>query len=126
MPHDDYTGGDVAAKMREANQRTLVIALVETARGIANVEEIMAAPGIDIGWLGHFDLTPAWGFPGNSSIRISCAAVDRAAGGVRGNGKPAGLLAGSVEMAEAWRDKGFRRDRLQYRYRPAAGLLRGA
>ncbi|MBV9969074.1 MAG: hypothetical protein JO228_03740, partial [Xanthobacteraceae bacterium] len=64
MPHDDYAGGDVAAKMSEANERTLVIALVETARGIANVEEIMAVPGVDVGWLGHFDLTTSMGIPG--------------------------------------------------------------
>src|SRR4051812_6219732 len=57
MAHDDYAGGDVVEKMRIANQRTLVIALVEPARGIANIAAIMEVDGIDIGWLGHFDLT---------------------------------------------------------------------
>src|SRR5436305_2171752 len=32
MAHDDYSAGDVVKKMRAANERTLVIALVETAR----------------------------------------------------------------------------------------------
>ena len=36
--HDDYRGGDVVSTMREENERTLVIALVETARGIANAD----------------------------------------------------------------------------------------
>src|SRR4051812_13931840 len=61
MAHDDYAGGDVVEKMRIANERTLVIALVETARGIANIDRIMAVEGIDIGWLGHFDLTASMG-----------------------------------------------------------------
>ena len=64
IAHDDYRGGDPVAKMAAANERTLVIALVETARGIANVDAIMAVPGIDIGWLGHFDLTATMGITG--------------------------------------------------------------
>ena len=132
MPHDDYTGGHVAAKMREANQRTLVIALVETARGIANVEEIMAAPGIDVGWLGHFDLTTSMGIPGQFEHPDFLAAVDRLLAACRKNGKAAGVLAGTVEAAEAWRARGFRAiacntdiGLLQEALRGALGRLRG-
>lgn len=60
MPHEDYGGGDVVQKLWEANDCTLVIALIETALGIANAEAIMAVDSIDIGWLGHFDLTTTY------------------------------------------------------------------
>ena len=65
MAHDDYGGGDVVAEdARCQRSARLVIALVETARGIANVDAIMAVDGIDVGWLGHFDLTDQHGHSG--------------------------------------------------------------
>jgi 2-keto-3-deoxy-L-rhamnonate aldolase RhmA len=108
MAHDDYTGGDVVEKMRVANERTLVIALVETARGIADIDTIMGVEGIDIGWLGHFDLTASMGIPGQFEHPEFLRAVDSLVAACARNGKPAGFLAGSVEMAEAWRSRGFR------------------
>jgi hypothetical protein len=37
-PRNDYACGDVGQKLREANERTLVIALIETAAGIAGCQ----------------------------------------------------------------------------------------
>jgi len=108
MPHDDYGDGDVVQKLREANERTLVIALIETAAGVAQAEAIMAVDGIDIGWLGHFDLTNSMGIPGQFEHPDFLAAVDRLVSACRTHGKPAGVLAGAVEAAEAWRARGFR------------------
>jgi 2-keto-3-deoxy-L-rhamnonate aldolase RhmA len=108
MPHDDYGGGDVVQKLREANERTLVIALIETAAGIANADVIMAVDGVDIGWLGHFDLTNSMGVPGQFEHSDFLDAVDRLVAACRVHGKPAGVLAGSAENAEAWRARGFR------------------
>src|SRR5689334_7347533 len=68
---------DVVQKLREANERTLVIALIETAAGIANAEAIMAVAGVDLGWLGHFDLTTSMGIPGQLDHPDFLAAVDR-------------------------------------------------
>ena len=55
-------------KIAAANERTLVICLVETAVGIENVDAIAAVPGVDVVWLGHFDLTNFLGIPGSSTI----------------------------------------------------------
>lgn len=63
MAHDDYESGNVIEKMKAANDRVMIIALIETAKGIENVESIIAVPGIDVGWLGHFDLTDSMGIP---------------------------------------------------------------
>ena len=57
VAHDDYTGGDVLAKMQQANDNVLLIAQIETARGLENVEQIAAVDGIDILWIGQFDLS---------------------------------------------------------------------
>ena len=45
--HDDYAPGDPKDKMREADRRNLVIAQIETERGLEVVEDIAAVDGID-------------------------------------------------------------------------------
>src|SRR5260221_8430371 len=60
---DDYIGGSVDEKIKLANERTLVMCLIETAEGIENVDKIAAVPGVDVLWLGHFDLTNFLGIP---------------------------------------------------------------
>ena len=40
--HDDYAGGDLPTIMKAANERTMVMMMIETERGLANVEEIIA------------------------------------------------------------------------------------
>ena len=41
-----------------------MIAQIETERGLEQVEEIAAVDGIDVLWVGHFDLTNFLGIPG--------------------------------------------------------------
>jgi 2-keto-3-deoxy-L-rhamnonate aldolase RhmA len=108
VAHDDYQGGDALQKMREANARTLVIPLIETAEGIANAERIMAIEGVDVGWLGHFDLTNTLGITGEFSHPRFIAAVETLLAACRAHDKAAGYLAGSVADALAFRARGFR------------------
>jgi len=108
VAHDDYGGGDFAVKMAEANERTLVIALIETATGISHVEEIMAVPGIDVGWLGHYDLTATMGIPGQFDHPDFLAAVERLVAACRRYGKTPGFLAYTLPQAKDWLAKGFR------------------
>ncbi|MFM8701761.1 MAG: HpcH/HpaI aldolase family protein [Hyphomicrobiales bacterium] len=108
MAHDDYLGGDVANKMREANERVMAIALLETARGIENADTIMAVSGIDVGWLGHFDLTDSMGIAGQFDHPQFEAAVKYLISACTKAGKPAGFLAGNSDIARAWQAKGFR------------------
>jgi 2-dehydro-3-deoxyglucarate aldolase/4-hydroxy-2-oxoheptanedioate aldolase len=63
LGHDDYQGGDLTAKMAHLNEQVLLIAQIETAEGLANVEEIAAVDGIDGLWIGQFDLTTSLGIP---------------------------------------------------------------
>jgi 2-keto-3-deoxy-L-rhamnonate aldolase RhmA len=120
--HDDYRRGDVTAKAREVNERTLVIALVETATGIANVDAILSVEGIDVGWLGHYDLTNSMGITAEFDRPEFDAAVRKLVAACDAHGKAAGFLATSLEMARAWRAKGFR----CLSYGTDAGLLQGA
>ena len=93
--HDDYEGGDVASKIAAIHARTLVIAQIETAEGLADVEAIAATPGVDALWLGplrshqlhgHPGRVPASGLPGGGGAhrrRLRSARQDRRVPGRR-------------------------------------------
>jgi len=106
--HDDYTVGPVAEKMTIANARTLVICMVETASGMENVEAIAAVEGVDVIWLGHFDLTSSMGIPGAFDHPRYLAAVDALVAACKRHGKCPGFLAGNANWAKDYRAKGFR------------------
>jgi 2-dehydro-3-deoxyglucarate aldolase/4-hydroxy-2-oxoheptanedioate aldolase len=64
VAHDDYQGGDLTAKMRQTNDEVMILAQIETAEGVNNVEDIAGVDGIDALWIGQFDLTTSLGIPG--------------------------------------------------------------
>ncbi len=106
--HDDYSGGDVPTKMTGAEARTMVVALIETAKGVEAVEEILAVPGIDAAYVGHYDLSLTMGIPGEFDHPDFDAAIGRIVAACRKHDKPAGCLAPNVEWGRAWMARGFR------------------
>lgn len=92
VAHDAYRGGDPVTLMRAADAAVLTIALVETATGIENIEAIAATPGIDVCWLGHFDLTDSQGRPGDFASSAFREAARRLADACRSHGKAAGFM----------------------------------
>jgi 2-dehydro-3-deoxyglucarate aldolase/4-hydroxy-2-oxoheptanedioate aldolase len=106
--HDDYQGGDVIEKMRAIHGRTLVICMIETRAGLDNVEAIAAVDGVDVVWLGHFDLTNFLGIPGQFSHLQYRDAVKRIAGAAAKHGKTAGYMAASAELGREYLGHGYR------------------
>jgi len=106
--HDDYRGENVSATMKTANEELLLAALVETGRGADNVDRIAAVDGIDVLWVGHFDLTNSLGIPAQFDHPEYLRAVDRILDACRRHGKAAGLMVGSVEDGRASMERGFR------------------
>jgi 2-dehydro-3-deoxyglucarate aldolase/4-hydroxy-2-oxoheptanedioate aldolase len=108
VAHDDYQDGDVAAKMESANEEQLLIAQIETAQGVENVDKIAALDGIDVLWIGHFDLTNSLGIPGQFTHPDYQRAVDRVLEACQRHGKAPGFMASSVEEGRALLARGFR------------------
>jgi 2-keto-3-deoxy-L-rhamnonate aldolase RhmA len=106
--HDDYQVGDVVEKMRAIHQRTLVICMIETRAGLENVDAIAAVDGVDVIWLGHFDLTNFLGIPGQFSHPQYRDAVKRIAAAAAKHGKSAGYMAASEDLGREYLDHGFR------------------
>lgn len=108
MAHDDYTGGDVHEKLRQANEETLVIVQVETAPALENLEAMLSVPGVDVAWVGHFDLSVSMGIPGQFDHPHFQAAIDRVVEVGARHGVTAGVMQTTPEAARSWMDRGYR------------------
>jgi len=108
MAHDDYALGDLVETMRSANEEGLLIAQIETAGGLENVEEIAAVDGIDVLWVGQFDLTNFLGIPGQFGHPRLKGALERVVRVARQHGKTAAILVMSVDEGRAMLAQGFR------------------
>jgi 2-keto-3-deoxy-L-rhamnonate aldolase RhmA len=108
VAHDDYRASDPATAMARADERTLVIAQIETVDGLHDVEAIAATPGIDVVWLGHFDLSNFMGIPGQFQHLEYLAAVRRTVAAAQANGKIAGFMALDEAWARDYWGHGFR------------------
>jgi 2-keto-3-deoxy-L-rhamnonate aldolase RhmA len=104
---DDYRGGDVADKIRRAHERTLVVAQIETERGLDQVEAIAAVDGIDVLWVGHFDLSNFLGIPAKFDDPRFDEAMRRVAKAAKANGKVAGFMATDTAWIDRVREMGY-------------------
>src|SRR5262249_61432713 len=94
--------------MAAANAHTLVIVKLETAKGVANADEILAVPGIDVGFVGHTDLSVSLGIPGAFGDPRFIAARDAVVDACRRHRKAAGCLVPTPEAGLQWMAAGFR------------------
>lgn len=105
--HDHYESGPPIDKIKHANKRNLVIAQIETEHGLENVEEIAAVEGVDVLWVGHFDLTNFLGIPGEFDNKIYKDALKRVVKAGRKNGKGLGFMASDETWAADYKALGF-------------------
>src|SRR5258708_6003479 len=108
VAHDDYEGGSVVEKIAKANERTLVICLIETPKGVENVDRIAAVDGVDVCWLGHFDLTNFMGIPAEFEHPSYLDAVSRIVAACDKHGKTPGFLALDETWGRDYIARGFR------------------
>ena len=108
VSHDDYSGGDIVEKIQSANRETLLIAQIETERGVEQARGIAAVPGIDVLWIGHFDLTNSLGIPGQFDHPRFLEALEEVLAACREHGKVPGFMAGDVATGKGLLDQGFR------------------
>jgi 2-keto-3-deoxy-L-rhamnonate aldolase RhmA len=63
MLFSDVLADGPQAYTERANRDTIVIAQIESPAGIEHADAIVGVPGVDIVWLGQFDLTISLGIP---------------------------------------------------------------
>ena len=107
IAHDRYAPGDTKKKLRDANRRCTFVALIETAEGIENVDDIAAIEDVDVLWIGHFDLSVSMGIAGQFDHPDFKAAVARVVQAAKKNNKSLGRLVPNVETGVALFNEGF-------------------
>ena len=109
LAQDDYAGQrEIPARMRSANEEGLLIAQIETAVGVEAVDAIAATEGIDVLWIGGFDLSTSLGIPARFDHPDYLRAVDTILNACARHGKAPGYMAASVAEARALIGQGFR------------------
>jgi 2-keto-3-deoxy-L-rhamnonate aldolase RhmA len=106
--YPDAMPDGLAAALSLANREQVLIAQIETAAGADAAGEIAAVDGIDVLWIGHFDLTTSLGAPGAFGSPAHAAAVERVFAAAAAAGKPVGTLATSIDDARQLLRQGYR------------------
>ena len=78
--------------LREANDGTLTLAMIETPAALANVDAIAATPGIDALFIGPYDLSTA--LDGGKAQDVQAPEVERAIDQIGAAAKKAGKIPG--------------------------------
>lgn len=108
ISHDDFSGGDCVAKMEHNNSQQILIAQIETATGLENVDAIAAVDGIDVLWIGQSDLSASIGVPGQFDHPKFVDAVDRVIAACNAHGKIGGFMTTTLDFGDWVASKGFR------------------
>lgn len=99
-------GLDLISHRAAANDELLVVAMVETSRGLAAVNEIVAVDGIDVIMVGPADLASSLGVEPGSDTHL--AAIDTIVDAARAAGRHIGIHCADAADAELQRSRGIR------------------
>ena len=106
-PVSQYQTGDPRQLMDALNEATAVICQIESREGLENLEEIATVPGVDVLWVGQFDLSQSLGIPGQFDHPHFRAALDQVIACCRRHGLGAGIQPGNLADCHAWIQAGF-------------------
>lgn len=93
--------------MDYSNRNTTVICQIESQEGLDNLEAIASTPGVDVLWVGHFDLTQSLGIPGQFHNEKFLDGLKKVVAAAQKHGLAAGIQPGTVEQAQTWMEMGF-------------------
>jgi 4-hydroxy-2-oxoheptanedioate aldolase len=102
----EFSSLDRYAYFDKANRNTLVIAMIEGEDGIGNLDEILSVSGIDVVFIGPYDLSQSLGIPGQVTDPRVVEKMREVADAVRSRGKVVGTFVDNAEAARRWADLG--------------------
>jgi len=108
MGNTGYETVDAVEWIKQANEETAVLAHIETRAGVEHANEILAVPGVDVMFVGTFDLSVSLGRAGQFDHPDVAQAIDTLISVAKEHGKVAGMWAPSYETARRWIEKGVR------------------
>lgn len=109
LPHFSFGTSSHLEYVQNANREILVAVQIETQAAVENIDAIVATAGIDLIFIGPFDLHMSLGLtPGLWSEQPEfLAEIEKVVGACRRRGIPYGTLTPNAEGAKARRAQGF-------------------
>ncbi len=104
----DLRGGTAKDEVKSANQETLAILMIESKDGLENVEAIAATPGLDVLFIGPYDLSLSLGIVEEFDNPVFWKAVERVIAACQKAGIATGLQSGNMEIVLKARSLGAR------------------
>ena len=104
----NFTHDGLDESLQKANQETLCGILVEGKEGLANLEEIVKVDGIDLIYLGLFDICQSVGLPGQLDLPKVLDEIKRCGELIQFNGIAAGSMSTSIEYINMLRDLDYK------------------
>lgn len=98
QPVEDFVG--------ESNAEVVVVICVEGATALEKLDQILAVDGIDVIFLGPYDISHALGIPGQVNHPRVVKAVSDAMQKVVRSGLAAGVFTSTIEGARLWSKQG--------------------
>lgn len=108
IAHDDFLPGAVSDKMQAADAKVLCGLMIESKQAVESLETILDVPGIDLVWVGHFDLSLTMGVPAQFNDPGFLAAINRILAVSNARHIPIGIMVASPEQAMECIDRGYR------------------
>ncbi len=103
----DFQGVDPGEFTKYANENTTIICQIESQAGLDNVEEIATTPGVDVLWVGHFDLSHSLGIAGQFDHPRFLDAVKLVIRTATRHGLACGIQPRNLAQAQEWLKIGF-------------------
>lgn len=100
------SGGGDADYYAQANEETLVMVQIEHYEAVQNIEEILQVPGIDIAFLGPFDLSASMGIAGQTAHPEVQAACRKVADACKKHGVIAGIFTSPAQL-KTYQEMGY-------------------
>jgi 4-hydroxy-2-oxoheptanedioate aldolase len=106
--HHGYSDADMAPKLKHANEHLFVGVLVEGPDALANLDAIAATPGLDLVYLGVYDLSATLGVPGELDHPEVVETVRECVARIEAHGAAAGSVARDPAYLQLLVEAGFR------------------
>lgn len=98
----NYSSMDKFEYFKSANDETMIIAHIEGVEGIDNLDEILSVPGIDVIFIGPYDLSQSLGIPGEVNHPLVVEKMKEVILKCKENKVAVGTFADDVETAKSW------------------------
>ena len=102
-----YSHTRMADYLKEANEKTSIILQVEGVKGLSNLDEIITVPGIDIIFIGPYDLSQSLGLPGQVNHEVLSEEMLKVITKANKKGIISGTYIDNVEGAKKWVNLGI-------------------